>query len=366
MKINKLKLNSFRNHNSFSADIDKNIVAITGNNGIGKTNILEAVSLLVSGKGFRKAKISELQKQGAQSPWSIYAEIENDGDVTQIGTGFDPQRFFETGKEKRIVKINGELQRGQNCLNEYASIIWLTPADDQTFQSGTTAREFLDRICELFFPDYAAQLAVFNNAKSQRRKLLMQNKTDDRWLAALEMQMVQKATAITHSRFEVLERLNKAMVLTKNSGFPAALIEIEGEVEDLIKTKKSVEAERDYAELLKTSRSHDAYTGKASFGIHKTKLKVTHIEKNQIAEFCSTGEQKALLLSMILSSVVAKRSFSGITPIVLLDEIIAHLDAEKRKKLIQFLLDINAQIWASAVDFKDFEFLDKKVQKLTF
>lgn len=364
MKINKLKLNNFRNHTQFSIDVDKSVIAITGNNGAGKTNILESISLLVPGKGFRKSRITELQRQGYAEPWSIYSEVETNDDITKIGTGFDPQKFLETGKEKRIVKINGETQRGQNSLAEYVSMIWLTPNDDQTFQSDTTAREFLDRICELFYPDYASQIAVYNNARSQRRKLLMQNKMDDNWLSALEVQMVQKATSITHSRFEVLERINRSMELTKNSTFPAARVEIEGEIEDIIRTKKAVEAEREYLEILKNSRSQDAYMGKTLHGIHRTKLKVTHQEKNQRAEYCSTGEQKAMLLSITLASVVAKSNFSGVTPIVILDEIIAHLDSEKRRKLIQFLLDVNAQVWASAVDFNDFEDVKKKVQNI--
>ena len=364
MKINKLKLNNFRNHTQFSIDVDRPVIAITGNNGAGKTNILESISLLVPGRGFRKSRISELQKQNNDTPWSIYSEVHENGDITQIGTGFDPQKFAETGKEKRIIRINGETQRGQNSLNEYVSMIWLTPSDDQTFNSGTSARDFLDRICELFYPDYSSQIAVYNNAKYQRRKLLAQRRMDDNWLSALELQMVQKATSITHSRFEVLERINKSMELTKNSTFPAALVEIEGEIEDLIRTKKSVEAEKEYLNILKECRQQDAYTGKTAHGIHRTKLKVTHLAKHQVAELCSTGEQKAMLLSITLAAVVAKSNFSGVTPIVLLDEIIAHLDSEKRRKLVQFLLDIDAQIWASAVDFNDFEDLKKQVQNI--
>ncbi len=364
MKINKLKLNNFRNHAQFSIDVDKSVIAITGNNGVGKTNILESISLLVPGRGFLRSGIAELQKQGDANPWSIYTEIENDGDITQIGTGYDQQKYNETGKEKRIVRINGETKRGQNSLSEYVSMIWLTPGDDQTFQSGTTAREFLDRICELFYPGYSSQLAIYNNAKSQRRKLLYQNKMDDHWLSALETQMVQKATAITHSRLEVLDRINRSMELTKHSTFPAAMVEIEGEIEDIFRTRKALDSEKEYLNILKDSRSQDAYTGKTLHGVHRTKLKVTHLDKNQVAELCSTGEQKAMLLSITLAAVVAKRNFSGVTPVVILDEIIAHLDSEKRKKLIQFLLDINAQVWASAVDFSDFESLKNKVQKI--
>jgi DNA replication and repair protein RecF len=367
MKINKLKLNNFRNHGHFELDVESNIIAITGKNGMGKTNILEAVSLLSASKGLRKAKLTDLQKQGVDrvTPWSIYAEIESDDDVTKIGVGFDTEKFLENGKEKKIIKINGEKQRGQNSLAEYTCITWLTPAHDLTFQSGTLSRDFLDNICELFFPDYASQLAIYNNAKSQRRRLLAQNKYDDIWLASLETQMAQKALAISYSRLEVIERINSAMALTAHSTFPAALVEIEGELENILKSKKAVEAENEYLFLLKTSRQHDAYTGKTSHGPHRTKLKVTHLDKNQIAEFCSTGEQKAMLLSITLASCVAKKNFSSIAPIVLLDEIIAHLDSEKRTKLLQFLVDINAQVWASGVDSSDFSVLGGKVQNIS-
>lgn len=365
MKINKLKLNNFRNHHQFNVDIEKNIIAITGFNGVGKTNILEAVSLLMPGKGFHKSKLSELQNQNSsETPWSVYAEIESDDVITQIGTGYDAQKFLETGKDKRIIRINGETARGQNALAEYVSMIWLTPANDLTFLSNTQSREFLDNLCELFFPDYSSHLAVYNNARSQRRNLLFKNRYDDKWLAALETQMAQKAIALTYSRAEVVERINKAMILTRSSGFPPALVEIEGEIENILKTKKALEAENDYIELLKSSRQQDAYTGKTACGPHRTKFKVTHTNKNQIAELCSTGEQKALLLSITLAACAAKKNFSGITPIILLDEIIAHLDSEKREKLLQFLVDINAQIWASGVNSKEFEFLDKKVQNI--
>lgn len=244
-------------------------------------------------------------------------------------------------------------------------MVWLTPSQDQTFQSGTVSREFLDRICELFYPDYISHLAIYNNARSQRRSLLAQNRHDDKWLSALESQMAQKGMSISYSRIEVLDRINKAMALTKHSTFPAALIEIEGEIENILKTKKALEAENEYLYLLKNSRMQDAYTGKTNIGPHRTRLKVTHLEKNQIAELCSTGEQKAMLLSITLASVVAKRDFSGVTPIVLLDEIIAHLDSEKVKKLLQFLLDINAQIWATGVDHHDFSDMGEKVQNIS-
>ena len=365
MKINKLNLNSFRSHSNFKLNIEKDIVAITGYNGVGKTNILEAVSLFLPGRGFRKAKLSELQQQGSEEPWSVFTEIENGDETIQIGTGFDPVKFLESGQEKRIIRINGETKRGQNALLEHVSMVWLTPAQDLTFQSGTISREFLDRICELFYPEYLSQLAVYNNARSQRRSLLAQNKQDDKWLSALELQMAQRAISICYSRIEVLDRINQSMALTKASTFPAALVEIEGELEDILKTKKALEAENEYLDLLKNSRQQDAYTGKTAYGPHRSKLKVTHLDKNQIAELCSTGEQKAMLLSITLASCAAKRNFSGITPIILLDEIVAHLDSEKRQKLLHFLLDIKAQIWASAVDFNDFTNMREKVQNIS-
>jgi DNA replication and repair protein RecF len=365
MRIKKLNLNNFRNHGEFRLNVEKDIIAIIGKNGVGKTNILEAVSLMLPGRGLRKARLTELQKQGAEVPWSVFAEFHDKDEVVQIGTGFDPQKFLESGKEKRIVRINGETKRSQNSLLEYVSMIWLTPSQDQTFQSGTVSREFLDRICELFFPEYLSQLAVYNNARSQRRSLLAQNRQDDKWLSALEVQMAQRAIAITYSRSEVIERINRAMELTKHSTFPAALIETEGEIEDILKTKNALNAENEYLDMLKNSRQQDAYTGKTAYGPHRTRLKVTHLEKNQIAELCSTGEQKALLLSITLASCAAKRSFSGTTPIILLDEVIAHLDAEKSQKLLQFLMDIKAQIWATAVDFDRFKIIKQEAQILS-
>ncbi len=366
MKINKLKLANFRNHEEFSIDVESSIVAITGKNGTGKTNILEALSLLVPGKGLRRAALAELQNQSIarENPWSIYAEVENEGDVTKIGTGFDAAKFLETGKEKRLVRINGETARGLNALAEHVSMIWLTPVHDLTFQSGTLSRGFLDDICSLFYPDYTSQLAVYNNARSQRRKLLSQNRMDDKWLSALEAQMVQKAMALTSARMEVLERVNNSMALSVSSGFPAARASVHGKLEDMFLTTTALEAENNYLAMLSSSRAADAITGKTAHGPHRTHLEVIHLDKKQVASLCSTGEQKAMLLSITLAAAAAKRGFSGITPIVVLDEVIAHLDSERRIQLVNFLCDINAQIWSSGVDFADFAATGRKVQNI--
>jgi DNA replication and repair protein RecF len=240
--------------------------------------------------------------------------------------------------------------------------MWLSPANDLTFLSGTASREFLDNLCEVFFEDYTSLNAVYNKAKMQRRNLLSNNKSDDYWLNSLELQMAQKAMAITAYRFEVIERINKAMVLTKKSGFPAGQVEIEGEIEEIFSNNKAILSEQVFCEKLKEARRQDSITGKTAIGIHKTKLKVTHLEKNQLANLCSTGEQKAMLLSITLAALTAKKQSSNITPIILLDEVIAHLDSSKRLSLISFLLDVKAQVWATAVDSSDFEDFAENIQ----
>ncbi len=352
-KVNKLTLTNFRNHKNFSFDPESRIIAIYGQNGVGKTNILEAISLLSPGRGLRSAKLSEIKNITDNEPWVVFAEIEGTDGETKIGTSLD---YTQTGKEKRRVKINGEDVRGTFALAEYFSYIALTPSQDKIFNEGTTIRrDYLDRLCENFFPDYSDMIAVYNLAKAERRKLLVDRYNDNLWIETLESRIAEKGVAIAYQRLELCELLNSFMNEAEKAEFPKANIDAIGEIENFIKTgAKALETENHFKDKLYDSRRYDADTKRTSFGIHKSDFRVIHSLKNMPAELCSQGEQKALLLSLTIVSVIAKKARTGFYPVLLLDEVASHLDEGKRNKLFKFINNTPCQTWLTSTEKEHF------------
>lgn len=352
-KIKHIKLTNFRNHKGFSFEPQSRTIAIYGQNGVGKTNILEAISLLAPGRGLRSAKLLELKTISYSEPWVVFAEIEGVDGETKIGTSLD---YTQTGKEKRRVKINGEDIRGTSELAEYFSYIALTPSQDKIFNEGTTVRrDYLDRLCENFFPDYSDMIAVYNLAKAERRKLLIDRYQDNLWLDTLESRMAEKGVAIAYQRLELCELLNSFMNEAEKAEFPKANVSVEGEIENFIKAgTKAIEAENHFKDKLFDDRRSDAETKRTNFGIHKSDFRVIHSLKNMPAEFCSQGEQKALLLSLTIVSVIAKKARTGFYPILLLDEVASHLDDGKRAKLFKFINNTPCQTWLTSTEKEHF------------
>lgn len=358
-RVNKLKLSNFRNHKTFKEEISGDIIAIHGENGSGKTNILEAISLFVPGKGLRGAKLSDLSYFDGekQHGWNIFIEAEGKQGEVEIGTGLSA--FDVTTGDSRIIKIDGQKQRGQNSLSEYLSIFWLTPAEDQDFSSGSTKRrELLDRICGFFFNNYSSLISGFNNLKSQRRNLLLNHNTDTNWVSAIESQMAEKAISIADLRNHAVIKLNNSIREAKNYGFPSGDISILGEIENFLINSPEGNAEKFYQELLAKNRQHDLQSYKTNNGPHRSDLRVIHEDKNMPAELCSQGEQKAMLLSITIAAILAKKSLSGTTPILLLDEVYAHLDKNKRAKLYDFLSGIKCQTWLTGTEKESFDGLE--------
>jgi DNA replication and repair protein RecF len=341
---------------------------ITGQNGAGKTNVLEAISLLSAGRGFRGAVLGELQKFAhektveATMPWSIYAEgMGIQGEFT-IGTGADIQRNITGKSDKRIVKINGEQQRGQNALSSYIAVQWLVPSQDQTFSSGSTSRRnFLDDLTSFLLPVHNEVLPKFEYSKSERKKLLERKIFDDAWLRSIETKMAEYAVSIAANRLEAISLLQNSINQLDDAIFPKAMIGINGVVEELMQSGGSaLDAEEKYRELLKNSRPQDTDSGRTNLGTHRSDMVVFHSGKNLPAELCSTGEQKALLLSITMASVLAKRHLSRVTPILLLDEVIAHLDERKRAEFFDVLSELKAQVWLTGTEAEFFSNLQGK------
>lgn len=333
MAIARLTLTNFRNHAQLTLLPEAQFVALHGANGAGKTNILEAVSLLVPGRGLRRAALSEMALNGGDGSFSISAEL----DGTMIGTGVEAAH-----PERRKVRINGG-NASINNLAEWLAVIWLTPAMDRLFVDGAAARRrFLDRLVLALEPGHARHSSRYEKAVQQRNKLLTGNVTPDPiWLDALEAQMAASGGAIVEARNRMVAQLIASLELAPAGPFAVPAIEL---------TEKEGVAVEDLSHAWRRGRKRDAAAGRTLIGPHRADLIVTHAASAQPAERCSTGEQKALLLSLILAHAALVTAQRQAPPILLLDEVAAHLDPARREALFHRLAQTGAQVWMTGTE----------------
>ncbi|MEA3009246.1 MAG: replication and repair protein RecF [Sphingomonadales bacterium] len=337
MAVTRLSLTDFRNHGDALLAPGPGAVVLTGENGAGKTNVLEAVSLLSPGRGLRGASLSEMARRGGAGGFAVAARL---GDV-EIGTGAEPR-----APERRQVRINGA-PASATSLSEWLSVLWLTPAMDRLFQEGAGGRRrFLDRLVLALAPGHAVHAARYEAAMRARNKLLAETGPwDEAWLSALEARMAEHGAALASARAGAVDMLAERLAGAPEGPFARAGLALEGGGEDL-----AVELAR--------GRSRDAAAGRTLAGPHRTDLAVTHLGKpvpggaegGQPASLCSTGEQKALLLGIVLAhaDLVAERS--GRRPILLLDEVAAHLDPRRRAALFERLQAGGGQVWMTGTE----------------
>jgi DNA replication and repair protein RecF len=336
----RLSLSDFRSYADALIAPGPGFVVLTGENGAGKTNILEAVSLLAPGRGLRRAALSEMARDGGAGGFSVAAQLVEsvDGnDSVSIGTGTAP-----SAPERRLVRVNGA-QAAATALADWISILWLTPAMDRLFVEGAgNRRRFLDRLVLALHPGHAVQTVRYEAAMRARTKLLTGDApADPAWLGALEAQMAEHGAAVAEARLETVAALAERLALAPEGPFARAGLSIEGgEPGDLA-----------------AWRARDAAAGRALIGPHRQDLIVTHLGKDQPAERCSTGEQKALLLGIVLAhaDLVAERA--GRRPILLLDEVAAHLDPRRRAALFERLDHAGGQVWMTGTEDVLFEAL---------
>ncbi len=358
--ITKLTLENFRNYRSLSLELPAQPVVIRGVNGAGKTNILEALSLLAPGRGLRHARLRDMDRATeaqenlrSEGPWVVAANVLAYGETSHMGTGRDGDASIE----KRITKINGERLRGAAALAEHVCVQWLTPAMDQVFvEGGGARRKLLDRIVYGFAPEHAARVSAYEGAMRDRNRLLADRQiADPYWLSVLEQQMAEHAVAITLARQETIARLRTALE-GELSHFPRAIMQLEGVLESWLEQDiPALDAETQFAELLAKARGEDTARGRATKGPHRSHFHVVHREKNRAVEQCSTGEQKAVLLALILAAARARANWCGLPPILLLDEVIAHLDVDKRRSLFDLIQATAIQAWMTGTDAADFK-----------
>lgn len=357
--VQKLQLTAFRCYETaVLEDLSSGPVILYGANGAGKTNILEAVSMLSPGRGLRGAKIGEMQRQiiGTENnnrilsetpPWSLSAVVQSDYGEIKIGTGRDMT------KEKRIVRINGETARGQNALAEYLACVWLTPQMDRLFIEGASGRRrFLDRLVFAFDPGHSGRLIRYENAMRQRSKLLQETdgRADPSWLSGLESTMAETGVSIAAARLHFIECLQQACDKAEDGLFPKAKLAMTGTIDELLSHSPAVEVEGLFKYQLKKTRQQDAVTGGAATGPHKSDFFVQYAAKNMPADQCSTGEQKALLVGIVLAHSRLIAAERGTSPILLLDEVAAHLDQSRREGLYGLLLEMKGQVWITGTD----------------
>ena len=345
--VKRLTLTDFRCFSRASLTLDARPVALFGANGAGKTSLLEALSMLTPGRGLRAAPLAELARRQApaEARWGVAVEADGYGGPVSLGAGAAVQ-----GSARRLLRIDGQPARGQAALAEVISALWLTPAMDRLFHEGASSRRrFFDRLVFGFDPSHATRLGVYERSLRERARLLRENRGDAIWLSALEARMAENGIAVAAARRATLRRL--APIAAAGVGvFPGAVIAFSGGVEAMLDEMPALQAEAALAESLAASRNHDAQAGGARFGAHRCDFTVAHGASGAPAAHCSTGEQKMLLIALILATARLQRDARGRAPLLLLDEVAAHLDGDHRASLFHEISDMGAQAWLTGVD----------------
>lgn len=348
--VRRLVLTDFRNYRSARLDLDTGPVVLTGPNGAGKTNLLEAISFLSPGRGLRNARLGEIDRRDdTAGPWAVAATVETRRASLRIGTGRESAE-----DERRVVRIDGEPVRGQAALAECLGVLWLTPQMDRLFLEGPGGRRrFLDRLVLGLDPAHAGRVARYEQALRERSRLLRPiaqgGPSDPAWLSALEDVMAEQGVAVAAARREAVECLDRACAEAAGP-FPRARLTLDGTVEAWLAEMPALAAEEKFKAGLAANRAPDAASGGAGLGPHRSDLGVTHAEKAVPAGQASTGEQKALLISIVLAHAAVQREIRGDPPILLLDEVAAHLDAARRDALFERLAGLETQTWLTGTD----------------
>ncbi|MDF1793544.1 MAG: DNA replication/repair protein RecF [Thalassobaculaceae bacterium] len=350
LAVRKLSLTRFRNHAATSLEVDRPVAVLTGANGSGKTNLLEAVSFLSPGRGMRRAKLSEIDRIGVGEayggPWTVSAEIDGKLGETRIGTGRDAA----AEGERRLVRIDGAPARSQSALGDYLTISWLTPAMDRLFaESASGRRRFLDRLVYAFDGEHAGRVSRYEHTWRERNRLIKDGSREAAWYAALEETLAETGVAIAAARAALVARLNRVCAATREP-FPAAELALDGEIDRWLIGTPALEVE----DRLRATLGAARFGAQEAEGPHRTDLAVTHVAKAMPAAQCSTGEQKALLVGIILAHARLQAIDEHAAPILLLDEVAAHLDDRRRAALFDAVFDLGGQAWLTGTDLSTF------------
>lgn len=348
--ISKLELYNFKNHQNLEMKLDGKFVLILGDNGSGKTNILEALSLLNASKGIKNSKNSEIitnfNKQNAE--WAVKVNYSNQNGDYNVLAGCKFKHINANGS--RLIRINNEELTKKTDILNLLKIVWLTPQMENLFlESPSTRRKFLDRMTYNFFSNHAEYLLKYEYFTQSRSKILSDIEWDNKWLEQIEMNIAELSIKIIDNRFECIEIIN-SFLKSLTISYLKPTISTHGEIEEQLKISNPTKVYEYILESLKKKRNIDSKSKRCSIGSHKSDLLVMDGEKNRVANLCSTGEQKSMIISMILGQSYAIYNKSKIAPILLLDEIFAHLDDKRKENLISELEKTPSQIWISSTN----------------
>ena len=351
--LRRLTLTNFRSYHAASLDIEASLVVLTGPNGAGKTNLVEAISFLMPGRGLRRATLEEVAFSEGNGSWAVSAEVEGMLGLATLGTGIEPPAA-EANTRTRLCRIDREPVGSAAAFADHLRVIWLVPAMDQLFMGpASERRRFLDRLVLAVDAEHQGRVNALERALRSRNRLLEDPRPDPHWLDAIEHETAELAVAVAAQRAETVHRLQAALAdraKRNDDAFPSAEIALDGWMERLLPDHPAVEIEERYRGILKNNRARDAAAGRTLDGPHLTDLAVIYAPKSIPAADASTGEQKALLIGLVLAHAGLLTEMTGFAPVLLLDEVVAHLDPNRRLALYAALAEVGAQVFMTGAD----------------
>jgi DNA replication and repair protein RecF len=349
-RIRRLTLNNFRSYHAAQIEIAANLVVLVGPNGAGKTNLIEAISFLAPGRGLRRATLTEVAFMEGDGSWAMAADVEGALGLATLGTGIEAPAN-EDMTVTRKCRIDREPMSSASAFADHLRVIWLVPAMDQLFTGpASERRRFLDRLALAVDAEHASRVSALERSLRSRNRLLEEPRPDPHWLDAIEHETAELAVAVAALRAETVTRLSAALAARRSSPFPSAEIALEGWMEKLLPQHSAREIEDRYRAVLRDNRARDAAAGRTLDGPHLTDLVVAYEPKDIPAADASTGEQKALLIGLVLAHAGLIAEMIGFAPVLLLDEVVAHLDPGRRSALYAELETLGAQVFMTGAD----------------
>ena len=363
-RVTRIILKDFRSYTALDLSIDGDMIVFVGENGAGKTNLLEALSLFVAGRGLRRADLSEMARHDGDGGFAISLLVQDGEDLLRLGTGRDADTL--SGSFVRHNRIDGITVSSAQAFSDHIRLVWLTPAFDGLFTGPAgDRRRFLDRLVLALDPTHATRVSALERSLRTRNKLLEDGSPDPLWLDAIEREVAETGVAVAAARQEAVGRLIGLIRLMRDdtSPFPWAEIALEGRIEEALLSRAAIDVEDDYRHMLRDNRMRDRAAGRTLIAPQTADLLVSHGPKAIRADKASTGEQKALLIGLVLAHARLVAETSGRAPIILLDEIAAHLDPKRRSALFNDLERLGSQVFMTGADAASFSLMPAKTKR---